>query len=237
MTTVAAEKTGHAYVDQLEEIRAEYRSQFPRNSKRRTREEGAAGKRRSLLGGSFNHTFAGEQYLNCPVKSVRRMQLQKLMDENGQTNWGGRVIDHPTLARWEAKGYGLTDAEIRELEKADYTPDELIHRGWRTWMCRHENFAVAIGTSYVGEGETYLRMHNHRAEVQAELDELRAQFTSWGVENVDEAVANAVEHALADEDHGLFNQNVIREHVNTPELKEEMRKAFILRAHSYMGLF
>jgi len=32
-------------------------------------------------------------------------------------------------------------------------------------------------------------------------------------------------------DHVVFGENMTREHVNTPELQEALRKAFVLRLH------
>lgn len=234
MTT--AVKPGNAFIEELEEIRGRFRKDSPRGGMTsRSREEGAQAKRRGLRGGSFNHSFAGEQYVNCPEKTIRRKQLQKLMDEGGQVHFDGPVVSHPTLARWEARAYGLTDEEIYKLEREDYLPDELILRGWRISVCRNAHFAVAIGTSYVGEGETLVRSQQEPEKVTQELEELRQQFQSWGVEDIEKAMANRAVHAEADEDHGSFNQWVIRDYCDTPELQEEMRKAFILRAHSRLG--
>ncbi len=233
MTTETTTRPGDL-VAQLDQIRAEYRKVYPyKRRKINSLEEGAAKARRSLRGGSFNHTFVGEQYLNCPDKTVRRKQLQKLIDEGGQINFGGRVVSHPTLARWEAMGYGLSEEEIYKLERADYDPEELIHRGWRVWICRYEHFSVAIGTSYVGEGEIFL----NAADRQKEAQEFRDQLEAWGVPDPDRAAANTVIHAEADEDHGQFNQWVIRNYCNSPELQQKMREAFELRAHSWMGAF
>ena len=236
MATTTAVKTGNAFIEELEQIRSQFRRESPRGSMGyRSKEEGAESKRRGLKGGSFNHTFAGEQYVNCPEKTIRRKQLQKLMDEGGQIHFDGPVASHPTLARWEAKAYGLTDEEIYKLEREDYLPDELILRGWRVSVCRNAHFAIAIGTSYVGEGETLIRSQQEPEKVAAELEELRQQFREWGIEDLEKAMANRAVHAEADEDHGSFNQWVIRDYCNTPELQEEMRKVFILRAHSRLG--
>jgi len=229
-------KPGNAFIQELEQIRTDFRKEAPRGGMTsRSREEGAQSKRSGLRGAAFNHTFAGEQYVNCPVKDIRRKQLQKLMDEGGQVYFSGPVVSHPTLAHWEAKAYGLTDEEIYKLEREDYLPDELILRGWRVSVCRNAHFSVAIGTSYVGEGETLIRSQTEPEKVAQELDELREQFKSWGVEDLEKAMANRAVHAEADEDHGTFNQWVIREFCDTPELQEEMRQVFILRAHSRLG--
>lgn len=227
---------GEALIDELNEIRGELRMSASRRGPR-TREEGAASRRKGLRGGSDNHAFTGEQYLNNPVKEIRRISLQKSMDEGGQTNFGGPIPSHPTLAKWEAKAYGLTDDEIRQLEQEDLNPEALISRGWRIFTTRHEHFAVSIGTSYVGEGGTYLRSVHEPEKVKQELDDLRKMFEGWGVEDLDSATANAVVHAEADEDHGLLTEDVIKRFCNTPELQEKMRRTFILRHYSRAGLY
>ena len=234
MATATRAESSTDLVGELDALRAEYRTINPYKPRRfKSREEGAERMRRSLKGGSFTHTFAGEQYLNCPNKEVRRKQLQKLVDEGGQVHFGGPVVSHPTLSRWEGNGYGLTDEEIYRLEREDYEPAELIHRGWRTSICRKSHFAVALGTSYVGEGETFLFAQQRQAEAQ----ELKRQFEAWGVEDPEQAAANAIIHAEADEDHGAFNQWVIRQFCDSPELQDEMRRVFELRIHSWMGTF
>jgi len=231
-------RPGEAFIDELEELRDELGMKA--NHVRRgspSREQGAESRRRGLRGGSDNHAFTGEQYLNCPEKAIRRKQLQKSMDEGGQSYFGGPIPSHPTLAKWEARAYGLTDEEIERLEQEDLTPEQLIARGWRIFACRTEPWPIAIGTSYVGEGGTYLRSVNEPEKVSAELEELRQKFASWGVEDLENATANARVHAEADEDHGSHTQNVIRRFIDTPELQDEMRKTFILRYYSRAGKF
>jgi pyrroloquinoline quinone (PQQ) biosynthesis protein C len=232
-------KPGDLFIDELEETRSGWASQGNRaRSGPKTREEGAAVRRRSLHGGLINnHAFIGEQYLNCDNKAVRRKQLQKIMDEGGQIYFGGPVVSHPELAKWEANAYGVTDEEIRQLEQEDLTPEALIGGGWRISTTRNEPWPIAIGTSYVGEGGTYLRAKNEPEKVTAEIDELRQKFASWGVEDLDKATANAVVHSEADEDHGSFVQNVIRDYCDTPELQDKMREVFVLRYQARSGLF
>jgi pyrroloquinoline quinone (PQQ) biosynthesis protein C len=234
-----APKTGDAFIEELEKIRASWPSRGNRSrSGTQTREEGAAAKRRQLHGGVINnHAFIGEQYLNCDNKAVRRKQLQKIMDEGGQSNFGGPVVSHPLLAKWEAIAYGLTEAEIDALEQEDLNSEQLIGMGWRISVTRHAPWPIAIGTSYVGEGGTYLRAVKEADQVAKEIQELRDKFAAWGVEDLEKATANAVVHNEADEDHGSFVQNTIRDFCNTPELQDEMRKTFILRYQARSGLF
>ena len=232
-------KAGNAFIDELEEIRAgwQQRGSRPRSGPQ-TREEGETVRRRSLHGGVINnHAFIGEQYLNCDNKAVRRKQLQKIMDEGGQSNFGGPIPSHPMLAKWEAIAYGLTEDEINQLEQEDLTAEALITLGWRISETRYSPWPISIGTSYVGEGGTFLRAVKEPEKVAAELKELRDKFASWGVEDLDKATANAVVHSEADEDHGSFVQNTIRDFCNTPELQEKMREAFILRYYARSGLY
>jgi pyrroloquinoline quinone (PQQ) biosynthesis protein C len=234
-----APKSGNVFIDELEQIRASWpRKGTNSRSGSRSREEGAAAKRRSLRGGVLNnHVFIGEQYLNCDTKAIRRKQLQKIMDEGGQSNFGGPVVSHTLLAEWEAMAYGLTEAEIRQLEQEDLTPEALISGGWRIAVTRNAPWAVSIGTSYVGEGGTYLQAVEQAAQVASEIQELRDKFASWGVEDLDRATANTVVHTEADEDHGSFVQNTIRNYCNTPELQEQMKRTFILRYQARSGLY
>jgi hypothetical protein len=178
MMAMMAEKSGDAFIDELEEIRSEWPSSQRARSGPRTREDGAAAKRRSLRGGVINnHAFIGEQYLNCPDKAVRRKQLQKIMDEGGQIYFGGPIVSHPLLAHWEANAYGLSDEEIAQLEQEDLTPENLVAVGWRISTTRHAPWPIAIGTSYVGEGGTYLRAMREPEKVTAEIEELRQNDT------------------------------------------------------------
>lgn len=233
----ATPKSGEAFIAELAGIRREFSPSTPSTRDQPDRETGAAKSRRALRGGFYNHTFIGEQYLNCPDKTVRRKQLQKVMDEGGQIHFGGPVVSHITLAKWEANAYGVTDEEIAQLALEDVDAEMLVYQGWRTAVCRHEHFTTAIGTSYVGEGGTYLRVVKEPEQVRKEMDELRARFVSWGVKDLDKAMANALEHNTADEDHGQFSETVLREQCNTPELQDRFRFNYLLRWHSFRNLF
>ena len=119
----------------------------------KTKEEIAEARRRYHRGGDNNHRFEGERYLNCTDKTIRRKQLRKLIDEGGQTTVGGKTPSHPILARWESEEFGVSDEEITRLEKEDCSPEKLILWGWRVNMHRPSHWAVAIGSSLVGEGD------------------------------------------------------------------------------------
>jgi pyrroloquinoline quinone (PQQ) biosynthesis protein C len=154
------------------------------------------------------------------------MQLRKLVDEGGQTTVGGPIPSHPELARWESQEFGITPQEIAQLEKEDPLPQKLIVDGWWVNLMRTSHWAVAIGSSLVGEGEK--RIPEIRQRLLEEIESLRKEYKAMGIKNVERALANRVEHAGIDVEHSEFGANVVREHVNTPELKEALRKAFIL---------
>ena len=63
----------------------------------------------------------------------------------------------------------------------------------------------------------------------------RQRFIEWGVEDPKRALENRHEHAGIDIDHADFNEAVARSFVNTPELQEDLRKAYILRLQMTSG--
>lgn len=60
-----------------------------------------------------------------------------------------------------------------------------------------------------------------------------AQRVNSSFKNIDRAMQNQIEHSPigADDAHVVFGESMTREHVNTPELQEALRKVFILRLH------
>jgi len=219
-------------MDGLEEIRASYGG-LQRNRKKPTTIEAIAeSKRRSHRGGDGNHRFEGERYLNIDDnKEARRFQLRKLVDEGGQDSVGGPLPSHPTLSKWHSVEFGLTDEEIHELELADATPEQLTYQGWYYWMHRNEPWPVLLGSAMVGEGEK--RLPEVRERQIMELDENRELYQQLGVKNVDRALTGQIEHSPigADDDHVVFGENMTRQHVNTPDLQDALRKVFTLRLH------
>lgn len=220
---------GDAFLDELEEIRNELLQGRPLRERRRgaTKEEIADSKRKRHLGGDGNHRFEGERYLNCAEKPVRRMQLRKLVDEGGQTSVGGPLPSHPTLERWHSHEFGLTEEEINRLEKEDAIPEALIINGWWFHLQRSAHWAVAIGSSLVGEGEK--RLPHMREHFLREINELKKEYAAMGI-NVDRAITLQLEHAPTgvDAQHAEFGASVVRQYVDTTELQEAMRKAFVL---------
>jgi pyrroloquinoline quinone (PQQ) biosynthesis protein C len=193
-----------------------------------TKEQLADARRKIHAGGDDNHRFEGERYLNVPVKSVRRKQLRKLIDEGGQTTVGGTIPSHPTLARWESSELGLTDDEMDRLQKEDPSAEKLIRLGWWEDLHRNSHWAVAIGSGLPGEGEK--RIRRLREYYVDEIDAVKKQYEAVGVKNLDRALAFKREHASGtDVGHADFNAEVVNEFVDTPELQEEMRKVFVLR--------
>lgn len=226
-------------LDGLEEIRANGGGgdPFATTGRRATTVEAiAAGKRRSHLGGDGNHRFEGERYLNIrDNKDVRRFQLRKLIDEGGQDSVGGPLPSHPILSNWNSIEFGLTADEIHVLEKEDAPPERTVSDGWWYWMHRNEPWPVLLGSALVGEGAK--RMPEVRdAQIRA-LDETRELYQELGIKNIQRAMQRQIEHSPigADDDHVVFGENMTREHVNTPELQERLRKVFTLRLHQTRG--
>src|SRR5256885_1440464 len=148
-------------MDALEEIRSEYTGGDPAAQYRRRRADTvdaiAADKRRIHQGGDGNHRFEGERYIAITDdKAVRRFQLRKLVDEGGQDSVGGPMPSHPTLQKWHSLEFGLTEEEVRALELADASPEQLTYQGWYYWMHRTEPWPVLLGSAMVGEGEKRL---------------------------------------------------------------------------------
>jgi pyrroloquinoline quinone (PQQ) biosynthesis protein C len=224
---------GDEFLDALEEVRRDFLGGKPFRERKRgqTTEQIAADKRRRHLGGDGNHRFNGERFLNCDDKEVRRGQLRTLVDEGGQTSVGGKIPGHPRLEKWNSVEFGLTDEEIDELEKRDAPPESLIVNGWWYWLHRTAPWQVTIGSALVGEGEK--RLPEVKERYLRDMDETREEYEALGIKNIDRAMALMIEHAPTgvDAEHSEFAADVAREHLNTPELQEEMRKAFILNLH------
>ena len=233
--TATDAKPGEDFIEELEAIRDSWGGEDRSARGARSRDQAADTRRKSLRGSSNNHAFTGEQYLNCPDKELRRKQLQKIMDEGGQSNFGGPIPSHILLAKWEAEGYGVPREEIERLEHEDQTPENLITGGWRIYTTRHEPFPITTGLSYEGEGGRYIESMRNPERIQKRLEALRQQFEEWDVDDVDRAMMNASVHAEADEDHGSLTQEAIRRYADTPELQEKMRQVFILRHQSRGG--
>ena len=225
---------GDQFLEELEGIRETilHGEPFrPNVVKGGTKEQYQARRRNFHIGGDFNHRFEGERYLNVPVKSVRREQLRKLIDEGGQTTVGGKTPSHPTLARWESNELGVTDEEITRLEKEEPSADKLIRLGWWEDLHRKSHWAVAIGSGLPGEGEK--RIKHLRQYYLNEIEALKKEYAAMGVKNMERAMAFKEEHASGtDVGHATFNAEVVKEHVNTPELQDEMRRVFALRLHN-----
>ena len=108
------------FIDELESLRRDHRKDFPfgQAPRGKSKEEIAEARKKRHVGGSDNHKFEGEKYLNCPAKSVRRMQLRKLIDEGGVSTFGGAVPSHAMLDRLGTMEFGLSEEEILRLENA-----------------------------------------------------------------------------------------------------------------------
>jgi len=223
---------GDELMDALEVIRASYGGRLRSRERAQTVEAIAETKRRIHRGGDGNHRFEGERYLAIDDdKAARRFQLRKLIDEGGQDSVGGPLPSHPTLQRWHSLEFGLTEEEVHRLEMDDMSPTTLTYNGWYYWMHRTEPWPVLLGSAMVGEGEK--RLPEVRERMIRELDESRELYRRLGIKDVERAMVNQVEHSPigADDEHVVFGENMTRQHVNTPELQEALRKVFILRLH------
>jgi pyrroloquinoline quinone (PQQ) biosynthesis protein C len=221
---------GDELLDALEEVRASYGGRARPGRRPDTVEAIAESKRRGHRGGDGNHRFEGERYLNInDDKAARRFQLRKLVDEGGQDSVGGPMPSHPTLQKWHSFEFGLTEEEVHKLEMEDMAPATLTYNGWYYWMHRSEAWPVLLGSALVGEGEK--RLPEVRDRMIQDLDDTRALYEKLGIKNIDRAMQNQIEHSPigADDEHVVFGENMTREHVNTPELQEALRKVFILR--------
>jgi pyrroloquinoline quinone (PQQ) biosynthesis protein C len=223
------------YIELLEQTRAEIlegKSVWSRGRvDTQTKESIAENKRKSHLGGDGNHRFEGERYLHIDDKEVRRKQLRKLVDEGGQTTVGGPWPSHPELSRWHSVEFGLTYEEIDQLEKEDAPAETLVKLGWWYDLNRDSPWPVALASALPGEGAKRLPgAHEHFTK---QIAETRVEYEKMGIKDIDRAVRLMIEHAPfgADAEHARFAEDVIREHVDTPELQEESRKAFILTMH------
>jgi pyrroloquinoline quinone (PQQ) biosynthesis protein C len=222
--------SGDALISDLEETRLDLGREQPIRGPRRrpaTLEEAAASRRQMHRGGANTVNRNGERYINCPVRSVRRFQLRKIMDEAGQNIVGGPMPSHEVLDRWESCALGLTDEEIDRLQKEDPTPDKLIFTGWWINVHRHSHWSVGIGTAFAGEGEKLNA--ETRTRLLQDLDEKRELYAELGVKDIDRALVRDVEHAGVDVDHAEFDRDVIHDYCRTPEAQDQMRRAFIMR--------
>ena len=221
------------FVDELERIRTEFldgASPWGRGRQRgnETKEDIAEGKRRSHVGADGNHRFEGERYLGAQDKTVRRKQLRKLVDEGGQTSVGGPLPSHPALSKWHSHEFGLTEAEIAGLEMQDLSPESLVSLGWWYLLQRTSPWAVALGSALVGEGSK--RLPGAQEYFTLLIDETRQEYAKMGIENIDRAVQLMIEHAPfgVDMEHAMFAEEIVKAFIDTPELQDEMRRAFIL---------
>jgi len=221
---------GDEFLDELEGYRRERlggKLLRERPRKQRTLQEMADEKRERYKGGDPNIPRNGDRYVMCPDKGVRKMQLRKIVDEAGQNAVDPDLLpSHGELNRWEAYEFGVTPEEVQRLLKEDPSPEQLILNGWWLNLHRTSHWAVSFGSALVGEGEK--RIPGIREKLLQEIDELREEYAELGVKNVERALAEKIEHAGVDLEHAEMGANVVRQHVNTPELQDEMRQVFKL---------
>jgi len=217
------------FLAELESLRAQFlQGKLLRPPKHyESKDQVVAVKRRRHVGGNVhNHKFVGEKYLRSEDKEIRRMNLRKLVDECGQTSVGTGLPSHPTLARWGSYEFGISDEEIDRLEKEDLPPESAMWQTTKVGLHRECSWPIAVAMSLVGEGEK-LRPEIQR-KLQDEIRELRKTYASMGIQNLERALAFEMEHAGVDIEHAEIAVTVVRKFINTPELQDEMRRAFIL---------
>lgn len=226
---MATTETGGDFVEELDRVRKEFNGGQPQGRRQlaKTLPELQAARRRGHRGGDFIVKRNAERYLNCPIKSVRRFQIRKIVDEAGQDIFGGPMPSHEMLARWESEELGLTPEEMDQLQYEDPNPQGLIFSGWWLHCHREGHWAVAMGTAYAGEGLKIIE--DERARLLQAIEEKQELYQQLGVRDVERALVRDVEHSGVDIDHAQFDAEVIRHYVTEPEVKEEMKRAFILR--------
>jgi pyrroloquinoline quinone (PQQ) biosynthesis protein C len=217
------------FLAELEELRrAFYKGRALRlRTHYKSMEEAAADRPRRHRGGPIhNHKYVGEKWLNCPDKELRRLNLRKMIDELGQTTVGVGLPSHPTLLRWGSHPFGLTDEDIDRLEKEDMAPDTFLWNAMKVCLHRSSHWAVGIALSLVGEGEKL--KPELRQQLLEDIEQLKREYAAMGVQDVDKALAFDSEHAAVDVEHAEISIRTIRDHINTPELQAEFRRAYIL---------
>jgi|SRR5579862_106732 len=217
------------FLQELEGLRKKYlEGKLLRPPTRYTsKEQVAESKRRRHVGGNVhNHKFVGEKYLKSEDKQIRRMNLRKLVDECGQTAVGTGLPSHPTLARWGSNAFGISDQEIDRLEQEDLPPDRFLWQTTKVGLHRESSWPITVAMSLVGEGEKL--KPEIRQKLLEEIEELRQAYTAMGVQDLDRALAFETEHAGVDIDHAEISVTVLRKFINTPELQDELRRAYIL---------
>lgn len=222
---------GETFLGELEEIRERLLGDRPlRDRPRLTSKEAiAAARRERHRGGSSTVNRNFERYLGVPEPEVRRKQLRKLIDEAGEDLFGGETPAHSTLDRQESKAFGVTDEELDRLSKEDALPEAIVRTGWWISVHREAPWPFGIGSALVGEGE---KLNPKRAKLRLEeLERNRKAYVAMGVEDIAGAMVSDEIHSVADLEHAMFDADVIRDHVNTAELQDGMRKVFTLTIH------
>ena len=222
---------GEAFLSELEEIREQLLGDRPLRDRPRlkSKEAIAAARRERHRGGPSVVNRNLERYLGVPDKDIRRKQLRKLIDEAGEDLFGGETPAHSTLDRWVSKAFDVTDEELDRLSKEDALPESIIRTGWWISVHRDEPWPFGIGSALVGEGE---KLNPKRAELRLkELEQNRKDYAGMGVEDMAGAMVSDEIHSVADLEHAIFDADVIRDHVNTAELQDGMRKVFTLTIH------
>lgn len=202
----------------VDELRTLLRTRYPVHPLRRlllagdlTKEQLKGWAKNQFHEFSHIHRFFGIRYQKCPIRSLRRMLLENMVEEEGEDLFGGKYPSHADL--WIQFGEGLG---IPRGEMLSYEPLPGVRAALEMYvqLVQRSHWAVAIGTGLVFEGEGPRRMGEER---QA----LETHYPWIPRESLDFFRA----HEYHDEGHGDFVVEVIKEHVIGNKLEQEMREA------------
>ena len=188
--------------------------------------EGFSGLLEAMHGNTVTGLVEGARAL---LESAYFGEAKAALDEAGEDLFGGETPAHSTLDRSVSKAFDVTDEELDRLGKEDPLPESIMRTGWWISMHREGPWPFGIGSALVGEGE---KLNPKRAALRLEeLERNRKDYAAMGVEDVPGAMVSDEIHSVADLEPARFDADVIRDHVNTAELQEGMRKVFTLTIH------
>lgn len=204
-----------AFVDELRQL---LRTRYPVHPLRKllltgvlTKEQLSGWAKNQFHEFSHIHRFFGIRYQKCPIRSLRRMLLENMVEEEGEDLFGGKYPSHAELWLQFAEGLGVSRQEMLSYEPL---PGVRAALEMYVQLVQRSHWAVAIGTGLVFEGEGPKRMADERKALETHYPWIPS-------ESLDFFRA----HEYHDEGHGEFVVEVIKEHVLGSGLEDEMRQA------------